>query len=470
MKKILTLLAFVSVFAFSGYSQGEVWNFTKTINFPESDTAFVRPFLMTIDSSGVIYVASSKATTTKAHNAIYYAMPGDTIMKKLIDFDLNGDSDTLTGNIGAIRGITALNKDLLINASIPYPRTAPNTVASQYYYKNGDTTQVEKFGFNINGAGYGTYIHGAALTKDTIVFSFSTFNTTIRFYNFKYGLNPPARGSWISMATFPIVPGGPHFNGLDVVRDVALLRDGDYENPETPWYTSRNSKSATEVTGGIAMWTGGSQTNPAAYSGTKITDLARDLDFTSTIPYGIDVDSQGRLWVAGTDTTRRWVKAYNVIVNFADPVFELPGQFSMSNPNPDGAPMTSPSDVVLTKDARTAYVADAGTRAVYKFEFFDPTGVEDGVVSNPSNFTLEQNFPNPFNPSTLIKFNLSESGNARLFVTDMMGQQVAEVFNGYKPAGQHSIAYNGAGLTSGIYFYTLETASGRLTKKMMLMK
>ena len=470
MKKIFSLLMFVSVFALSGFAQNEVWNFTKTIHFPASDTAYVRPFLMTIDSAGVVYVASSKATTTKAHNAIYYLMPGDTVMKKMIDFDYNGDSDTLTGNIGAIRGITALNRDLLINASIPYPRTAPNTVASQYYYKNAETNQVEKFGFNINGSGYGTYIHGAALTKDTIVYAFSTFNTTIRFYNFKYGLATPARGSWISMATFPTGPGGPHFNGLDVVRDIALLRDGDYNNPETPWYTSRNSKSSTEVTGGIAMWTGGSQTNPSAYSGTKITDLARDLDFSSTIPYGIDVDSQGRLWVAGTDTTRRWVKAYNVIVNFADPVYELPGQFSVSNPNPDGAPMTSPSDVVLTKDARTAFVADAGTRAIYKFEFFDPTGIEDGVAANPSNFTLEQNFPNPFNPSTLIKFNLPEASNARLFITDMMGQQVAEVFNGYKPAGQHSIAYNGAGLTSGIYFYTLETATGRLTKKMMLMK
>jgi len=470
MKSIKTLLLFMVALVFTGMAQNETWNYTGKMHFPDEDTAFVRPFLMTIDSAGVVYVASSKATTTKAHNAIFYLLPGDTIFKKMIDFDNNGDSDTLTGNIGAIRGLTALNGDVYINASIPYQRTAPNTVAAQYVYPNRDTNLVQKFGFNINGAGYGTYIHGAGITKDSIIFTGVSFNTTIRFYNFSYALTTPARGSWISMATFPPVPGGPHFNGLDVVRDVAVLRTGDYNNPETPWYTSRNSKSSTEITGGIAMWSGGSQTNPSAYSGTKITDLARDLDFSSAIPYGIDVDANGVLWVAGTDSTRRWVKGYNVIVNFADPVFELPAQFSASNPNPDGAPMTAPSDVVLTKDTKRAFVADGGSRSVYRFDYFDPTGVEDEVATNPFNFSLDQNYPNPFNPSTLIKFTLPEAGNVKLFVTDMMGQQVAGIYDGYKSSGSHSIAFNGSGLTSGVYFYTLETMSGRITKKMMLMK
>lgn len=470
MKKILSLMLLMALLSLTGYSQTEKWNYTKKIHFPPTDTSFVRPFLMTIDSAGVVYVASSKATTTKAHNAIYYLLPGDTIFKKMVDFDNNGDSDTLTGNIGAIRGISALNGDLYINASIPYQRTAPNTVASQYVYPNRDTNLVQKFGFNINGAGYGTYIHGSAITKDSIVFTGVSFNTTIRFYNFSYALTTPARGSWISMATFPPVPGGPHFNGLDVVRDIAVLRTGDYTNPETPWYTSRNSKSSTEITGGIAMWSGGSQTNPSAYSGTKITDLARDLDFSSAIPYGIDVDANGVLWVAGTDSTRRWVKGYNVIVNFADPVFELPGQFSGSNPDPSGAPMTAPSDVVLSKDARTAFVADGGSHSVFKFEYFDPTGVEDGVAANPVNFSLDQNYPNPFNPSTFIKFSLPEASNVKLYVSNSLGQKVAEVFDGYKSSGTHSLVFDASSLTSGVYFYTLETMNGRLTKKMMLMK
>jgi hypothetical protein len=51
-----------------------------------------------------------------------------------------------------------------------------------------------------------------------------------------------------------------------------------------------------------------------------------------------------------------------------------------------------------------------------------------------------------------------------------MGQKVAEVMNGYKSAGTHSAVFTASDLTSGVYFYTLETSSGRLTKKMMLMK
>ncbi|MBP7542348.1 MAG: T9SS type A sorting domain-containing protein, partial [Ignavibacteriaceae bacterium] len=65
---------------------------------------------------------------------------------------------------------------------------------------------------------------------------------------------------------------------------------------------------------------------------------------------------------------------------------------------------------------------------------------------------------------------LPETGNVKLFNTDMMGQQVAGIYDGYKSSGSHSIVFNGSGLTSGVYFYTLETMSGRITKKMMLMK
>jgi len=469
MKHIYSILLLMAVISLTGYSQTEKWNYTKQIHFPPSDTAFARPYLITMDSAGVVYVVTSKATTVNTHNAIYYLLPGDTVMKKMIDFDYNGDSDSLTGNIGAIRGITALNRDILINSNIPYPRTAPNTVAAQYFYPNGDTTLVQKFGFNINGAGYGTYLHGAALTRDSILFTGISFQTSIRFYNFSYGLNPPARGSWVPLTVYPPVPGGPT-NGSDVVRDVALNRNGDYTNPETPWFTTRNSRSSSEVTGGIAMWTGGSQINPQAYTGTKISDLARDLDFSSAIPNGIDVDNNGILWVAGTDSTRRWVKGYNVIVNFADPVFELPAQFSSSNPDPTGAPLTAPSDVVLSKDARTAFVADGGSRSVYKFEYFDPTSVEDGVVSNPVNFSLDQNYPNPFNPSTFIKFSLPEASNVKLYVSNSLGQKVTEIFDGYKSSGTHSMVFDASGLTSGVYFYTIETMTGRLTKKMMLMK
>ncbi|MBE2280328.1 MAG: T9SS type A sorting domain-containing protein [Ignavibacteriaceae bacterium] len=468
MKKLFFLFT-LAILSFNLQAQDSVWSYVQKIHFPPADTAHIQPYLMTMDGNGKLYVTSSKATSLNGKNAIFYlANPTDTVLSKMIDFDANGDSDTLTGNIGAIRGITALNSDIYINANIPFPRFS-NTLASQYVYPNADTNLVQKFGFNITGAGYGTYIHGAAITKDTILFTGITFNTSIRFYNFSYGLTTPARGSWVPLNVYPPVPGGPHTNGFDVVRDVAVIPTGDYNNPEIPFYTSRNSLSTTQVTGGVAIWTGGSQTNPEAYSALALSDAARDLDFDRAIPYGIHVDHQGKLWVAGTDSTRRWVKQFDVIVNFAIEAAELPGINNPNNPNPQGAPMTSPSDVVVNASGNIAYVADGGSKYVYKFMKTPPVSVEDADLK-PASFDLMQNYPNPFNPQTLISFNLAQGSNIKLFVTNAMGEIVEELYSGFIASGKHNVVFNASNLPSGNYFYTLLTGEGSFTKKMTLLK
>jgi hypothetical protein len=146
----------------------------------------------------------------------------------MIDYFVTGASDTLTGDIGNLRGIASAGRDILINASVPFRRSQPNTVGMMYYYPNGDTALVQKFGFYSVplAAGHGTYHHGITLTKDTIAFTGTTATATgpgpaPRFYNFKYGLSTPARGAWIS-ATYRLEPGGAHTGGFDVIRDCAL--------------------------------------------------------------------------------------------------------------------------------------------------------------------------------------------------------------------------------------------------------
>lgn len=465
--KRYSLILFITI---SGLVFGQAeWKYKGEILFPAADT-LVQPYLAATDVNGRLYVASSKVTNGKAHNAIFYADSADTVFKKLIDFDLNGDSDTLQGNIGAIRGIATVGTSLFINSNIPYQRTAPNTVAAQYHYPNADTTRVEKFGFGLTGAGYGTYINGLAATRDTILMTGIPFGTSIRFYNFNATFTTPARGSWVSTTTPPVEPGGPHTGGIDVIRDVATIPGANYTLPETPFYTSRNSLSTTQVTGGIASWTGGDQLNPGSYSGTRISDAAGDLTFDKAIPYGISVDKNGLLWVAGTDSTKRWVKAYSVIINFAQNMYELPSQFDPNNPNAEGAPMRGPSDVALSPDAMTAYVTDGGSGKVFKFKFEEPTvDVRDGNFSI-ADFELLQNYPNPFNPSTLISYSLPGASQVRVAVSNAIGQEVAVLFEGNKPAGKHSHTFSAKGMTSGIYFYSISTPAGKITKKMILLK
>lgn len=98
-----------------------------------------------------------------------YADSNDVVLNIMIDYDLIGDSDILMDNLYVLRGIATLKNDVIINESVPFTRSnrsKPNTVSSQYYYQNGDTNLVEKYGFYHIGSGYGTYINGLAVSKD----------------------------------------------------------------------------------------------------------------------------------------------------------------------------------------------------------------------------------------------------------------------------------------------------------------
>lgn len=90
--------------------------------------------------------------------------------------------------------------------------------------------------------------------------------------------------------------------------------------------------------------------------------------------------------------------------------------------------------------------------------------------NTPERFSLSQNFPNPFNPSTTISFSLPEVSEVNLTVYDMLGKVVGVLVNQQLEAGTHSISYSNNSLSSGIYFYELKAGSFRDVKKMNLIK
>ena len=100
-----------------------------------------------------------------------------------------------------------------------------------------------------------------------------------------------------------------------------------------------------------------------------------------------------------------------------------------------------------------------------------PTSVEE--ENNPavvSNFELYQNYPNPFNPSTQIKFALAEQSQVTLRVYNILGKEIATLVNDVKGAGIHEVNFDGTGLASGVYFYTLQAGKFSQTNKMILIK
>ncbi|MCB0732894.1 MAG: T9SS type A sorting domain-containing protein, partial [Ignavibacteriae bacterium] len=92
----------------------------------------------------------------------------------------------------------------------------------------------------------------------------------------------------------------------------------------------------------------------------------------------------------------------------------------------------------------------------------------DAVISNT--FELYQNYPNPFNPTTNISFSLQNSEFVSLKVFNAIGQEVKTLVSENMSAGAHTVTFNASDLTSGVYFYRLESGNTVSIKKMMLMK
>ena len=90
--------------------------------------------------------------------------------------------------------------------------------------------------------------------------------------------------------------------------------------------------------------------------------------------------------------------------------------------------------------------------------------------SIPEKFYLAQNFPNPFNPSTKIKFDIPKSAGVKLIVYDITGREVASLVDERLEAGSYQYTFNAVSLPSGTYFYTIDVDGVKETKKMVLLK
>jgi len=83
---------------------------------------------------------------------------------------------------------------------------------------------------------------------------------------------------------------------------------------------------------------------------------------------------------------------------------------------------------------------------------------------------LETNYPNPFNPSTVIRWQLAVGSQTRLVVYDIMGREIAVLADGMYPSGRHEVVFDASRLASGVYIYTLEAGGQRFTRRMTLLK
>lgn len=141
-------------------------------------------------------------------------------------------------------------------------------------------------------------------------------------------------------------------------------------------------------------------------------------------------------------------------------------------PHADGVPwsiiasdfdLDGRTDIAITSTSDSLYVLyNLGGGTV---------GIRDQEITEaPTSFSLSQNFPNPFNPTTTIQYSLPQAGNVTLKIYNLLGEEVRTLIEDYKQAGKHSVQFNASQIASGIYFYRLQAGSFVETKKMILIK
>ncbi|MEW5798865.1 MAG: choice-of-anchor B family protein [Bacteroidota bacterium] len=122
--------------------------------------------------------------------------------------------------------------------------------------------------------------------------------------------------------------------------------------------------------------------------------------------------------------------------------------------------------------ARDGGVASTFEVAVDDVEFGDNLQLSVDPVRSavPSQYSLSQNFPNPFNPLTTIEYSIPQEGQVSMKLYDLLGKEIATLVSSRQKAGRYSVIFNGSELSSGIYFYTLRSGAFSETKKLMLAK
>lgn len=124
-------------------------------------------------------------------------------------------------------------------------------------------------------------------------------------------------------------------------------------------------------------------------------------------------------------------------------------------------------DIKVRPDGSLYYLTTGGvvTRITY-----NATGVRTVESPVPTDFELRQNFPNPFNPSTVIRFLVPSEGRVGLKVFNLLGERVASLVDEWKSAGSYEVTFDAAGLPSGVYLYQLASGNTLQTKRMILIR
>ena len=125
---------------------------------------------------------------------------------------------------------------------------------------------------------------------------------------------------------------------------------------------------------------------------------------------------------------------------------------------------------VLDKDNTIAEIHEDNNKGFNRVTSLVATGIEDENNIIPEEYILYQSYPNPFNPSTTIKYSIPKGDIVSIRIYDILGSELAVLTNEFKTAGTYSVDFNASRFASGVYFYQIRAGNFVETKKMVLLK
>ena len=287
--------------------------------------------------------------------------------------------------------------------------------------------------------------------------------------------------------------GGPAFTVAENSAFTLTLAGADLDTDNTLTYSMVTTPPAIA---GAALSAGGVFTWTPTYvqSGSYSIDF-KVADFKGTTAMGTSATVTVTITVSNVNRAPVFTATIpnGVVVKVhkaPNPVFYT---FQYAGNDPDGSPVAysliaAPTGASITTDGLFSWspsIAQAGSSFVVTVQISDGTLTAlstviifaDPVITSvneysgiPTEYVLMQNYPNPFNPSTSIRFGLPTESSVRLSVFNILGQEVALLVNQTMSAGYHKVDFDASQLTSGLYFYKVQSEKFVQVKKMLLMK
>ena len=156
------------------------------------------------------------------------------------------------------------------------------------------------------------------------------------------------------------------------------------------------------------------------------------------------------------------VYVFDFFHKLAGPDGKLPLMYALDSV--DSHPNSAATEAVAPQFAQE--ILDAALQHEIVLQVDLPSTISDNNLS----YSLKQNYPNPFNPSSIIEYSIPEDTFVKIYLFDLLGNKIKIVENSFKARGQYKVRLDVKGLSSGVYFYRMETKNYHNSKKFILMK